>query len=363
MEIHRPVCTAGRTRRKACFRFLLAFVAAYGAVCQPGYAQDCAQCPAGAVPDPPVSTGEWLLTKQVTEVDLLFIAAHKGKSVGDLSQNEVSVQDDNKPPAAILAFRTEQELPLRVAVAIDTSSSVTARFRFEQAAASAFFHQVMTRTGDLGFVMGFENHVRVTQDFVGDPNLLSQGVARLTVGGGTALYDAVRAACQRMVRRQEPDMVARVLVVLSDGQNNAGDVTLERAIDAAQEADVIIYTISTNYRSLFEDSAQRTSVESGNSNLHKLAEQTGGRMFTPKSPGDVANAFVKVGEELRSRYSIAYKPADFTPDGHYRKIKIEARKTGDKLEVRARKGYYARLASSLSTDSSAAENIATLDSQ
>ena len=84
---------------------------------------------------------------------------------------------------------------------------------------------------------------------------------------------------------------------------------------------------------------------SGNSNLHKLAEQTGGRVLLPRSPKDVTKAFAKIGEELRSRYAVSYKPADFTPDGHYRTIKIEARKTGDKLEIRARKGYYARAAS------------------
>src|SRR5207244_385624 len=98
----------------------------------------------------------------------------------------------------------------------------------------------MKRNNDLGFVMGFENHSTVTQDFASDPDLLSQGVEELTIGGGTALYDAVRAACQKLRNRPEQDMVARVLVVLSDGDNNAGEVSLEVAIDAAQEAEVTI---------------------------------------------------------------------------------------------------------------------------
>jgi len=243
-------------------------------------------------------------------------------------------------------------------VAIDTSSSVTSRFRFEQAAASAFFHQAMNRDGDLGFVMGFENHPKLTQDFVGDPDLLSQGVERLTIGGGTALYDAVRAACQKLRNRPEQDVVARVLIVLSDGQNNAGYATLERAIDAAQEAEVTLYAISTNYSS----SAGNVdpSAQEGNSNLRKLAGHTGGRILFPGNPKEVAKAFAKISEELRSRYVVSYKPADFTPDGHYRKIKIDARKRGDKLEIRARKGYYARLASSLSSDSSEARGNETV---
>jgi Ca-activated chloride channel homolog len=274
------------------------------------------------------------------------VAARRGKPVVDLSQNDIAVQDDNKAPAAILGFRIEQELPLRVGVAIDTSSSVTSRFRFEQAAASAFFRQAMNPDGDVGFVMGFENFPTVTQDFVGDPDLLSQGVELLSVGGGTAFYDAVRTACQKL-RRPEQNMVARVLVVLSDGQNDAGEVSLEGAIDAAQEAEVTIYAISTNYPT--SSSVRDSAADQGNSDLRKLAEQTGGRVLFPSDPKAVAKAFAKIGEELRSRYAVSYKPADFKPDGRYRKIKIEARKTGEKLEVHARKGYRARPASSLSS--------------
>ena len=340
MDTQRSVYTLGRTLGRSLF----VLVATFGAICPAAYAQDCAGCATNATLEAP--TGEWLLTKQVNEVNVLFVAAHRGKAVGDLSQNNISVRDDDKP-TAILRFRTELALPLRVGVAIDTSNSVTPRFRFEQDAAGAFFRQAMTQAGDLGFVMGFENHPTVTQDFSGDPDQLSQGVQRLKIGGGTALYDAVLTASQQLRNRPEQDMVARVLVVLSDGQNNAGEVSLERAIDAAQEAEVTIYAISTNYPT----SSPETdfAVDHGNKNLRKLAEQTGGRVLFPGSPKDVAKAFVKIGEELRSRYAVSYKPADFTPDGHYRTIKIEARKTGEKFEIRARKGYYARAASWLSS--------------
>jgi VWFA-related protein len=352
MKTHAPGYTLNRTLIGRCLCLAVAFFTTLDILCPAGQAQDCPQCAASDPPEPPLPTGLWLLTTHVNEVNVLFIAAHKGKSVSDLSRDDISVRDDNKPPAALLGFRTEQELVLRVGVAIDTSSSLTSRFRFEQAAASAFFHQVLTQPGDLGFVMGFENYATVMQDFVGDPNLLSQGVERLKVGGGTALYDAVRTACQKMVHREEHDRVARVLVVLSDGQNNAGEVTLERAIDAAQEADVIIYTISTNYSYPAPGDTGWDYVHAGDNNLRKLAEESGGRMLRPQSPGEVAKAFAKIGEELRSRYSVSYKPASFAPDGHFRRIKIEAHRRGEKFEIRARKGYYARSASSLSADSS-----------
>ena len=349
MGTYRPVGTLERTLSRGGGLWLLfVFFAAFGVSPRQASAQACPQCPTAAVPETPVSTGEWLLTQEVVEVNVLFVALHKGQPLGDLLQDDLFVQDDEKLPRAVLAFRTEHDLPLRVGLVIDTSNSVTSRFRFEQDASSVFLRGVLNRERDLGFVMGFSNHPKITQDFVGDPDLLSQGVAHLTVGGGTALYDAVRTGCQRLVRRREEDVVARVLVVLSDGLNNAGSATLNSAIDAAQEAGVTIYAISTNYHP--ETIGEQGLAETGNATLRKLAEQTGGRLLLPPSPGSVGKAFSKIDQELRSRYSISYKPADFVPDGRYRRIKIEARKTGGNVEIRARKGYYARAASTLSSD-------------
>jgi Ca-activated chloride channel family protein len=326
----------------------LAVVAMFVLTCPAAYAQRCADCATDTPAEDTVPSGEWLLTKQVNEVSVIFVALRNGKAIGGLSQEDISVRDDNMKPTTMLGFRTEQALPLRVGVAIDTSNSVTSRFRFEQDAASAFFHQAVNRGSDLGFVMGFENQPTVMQDFAGDPDLLSKGVYQLKPGGGTALYDAVREACQKLRNHPEQDTVARVLVVLSDGQNNAGGVTLERAIDAAQEAEVTIYAISTNYSKYSTE--RNLAADQGNSVLYKLAEQTGGRVLFPANPKDVTKAFVKIEEELRSRYAVSYKPSGFTPDGHYRTIKIEARKGGEKMVIRARKGYYARAASWLSPD-------------
>jgi len=251
----------------------LALIALLGVNFQPAYAQNCAQCALSAAVDPPVSTSQWTFSKQVSEVNVLFLASRDGKPVGSLSQDDISVQDDGKAPAAILGFRNEQELPLRIGMLIDTSSSVTSRFRFEQAAASLFLRQALQREDDFAFVMGFENHPLLTQDFVHDANLLSQGVERLHPDGGTALYDAVSTACQKMQHQPEQGMVARVLVILSDGQNNSGQVSLERAIDAAQRAEVVIYAISTNYGT--SNSGVDPGAALGNNNLHKLAEGTG----------------------------------------------------------------------------------------
>ncbi len=247
MERHRPLCEFGPTSvHKRNLWPLFALIALSGMLSRPAASQDCVQCATGAAPKETASASEWVWTKHVNEVNVLFVAAHKGKLIRDLSQNDISVRDDDKPPAAIVGFRTELELPLRVGMVIDTSSSVTTRFQFEQAAASIFLRQTV-RPDDLGFVSGFSDHPTLTQDFVADRDLLSQGVERLVIGGGTALYDAVRDGCHKLKQRPEQGTVARVLVVLSDGQNNAGKLHLSDAIESAQQAEVSVYAISTNY--------------------------------------------------------------------------------------------------------------------
>jgi len=320
---------------------LFVFVAVVMLSLRPGFAQNCDQCATVPAVDSEISTSQWTFAKQVTEVNLVFLASRSGNGVPGLSKDDIAIQDDGKAPAAIVGFRNEQELPLRIAMLIDVSSSVTSRFRFEQAAAGIFLHEALQREDDLAFVMGFENHPILIQDFVHDPNLLSQGIYRLHPDGGTALYDAVRTACEKLQLRSQDGVVARVLVVLTDGQNDAGKATLEDAVDAAQQAEVTIYAISTNYSTSNLGTAENSSGEWGNNNLRRLAEQTGGRLLTPSDPKGMTKAFAKISEELRTRYSVSYTPADFITDGHYRKIKIEVRKAGQKVHIRARKGYYA----------------------
>lgn len=308
--------------------------------------QACGGCEiAEALPSNPVSSSEWSFTKEVNEVNLLFVATHNGRVIDDLTQSDITVLDDKKPPAAILGFRSERELPLRVGLVIDTSSSVESRFRFEQSAASAFLFQTLRSKDDRAFVMGFSNDPQLTQDFTGDSESLSQGVQRLAIGGGTALYDAVAAGCEKLMTTPEQNVVARVLVVLSDGQNNAGKIDLNAAIAIAQQAQVTIYAVSTNYHYTWDYNNEDWSATEGNNNLRRLAEQTGGRIMTPPDVKSVGKAFAKVAQDLRSRYAISYRPADFKADGHYRKISIAGHRPGEKLQIRTRKGYYAKVIS------------------
>src|ERR1700680_4635824 len=272
------------------------------------------------------------LHARVNEVNVLFIATDKhGKFVRDLNQNDFSILDDHKPPQAILNFRRETDLPLHMGLLIDVSGSVNSRFDFEQGAATSFLEHTLRAGFDKAFVVGFNTHSQMAQDFTDNVQLLSAGVRRLHDGGGTALYDAVYRACKEKFLKDRPDRpVRKAIVIVSDGEDNQSEFSKAQAIEMAQRAEVIIYAISTDDSGL---------VMRGDKVLEQLAEATGGRAFFPFKMKDITHSFAAIEDELRSQYVVSYKPANFDADGRYRSIKISSLKKD--LQVRARKGYYA----------------------
>ena len=289
------------------------------------------EAPAAAPDDPPLET----IHKNVDEVNVVFTVTDKhGHFVKDLQQNDFQVIDDNKPATKIIDFARETNLPLRVGLLIDASNSIRDRFRFEQDAAIEFLNQIVRPRFDKAFVLGFDTTAEVTADFSDNDEVLSKGVRMLRPGGGTALYDAVYYASRdKLLKNQEKEGIPtrRAIILLSDGDDNQSRVTREEAIEMAQRAEVVIYTISTNVSGV---------KMKGDKVLERMAEMTGGRAFFPFKIEDVANAFSEIQDELRSQYLLAYKPADFVSDGKYRSIDILA-ENHKNLHVRSRKGYYA----------------------
>jgi Ca-activated chloride channel homolog len=272
------------------------------------------------------------LHARVNEVNVLFIATDKhGKFVRDLNQNDFSILDDHKPPQAILNFRRETDLPLHMGLLIDVSGSVNGRFDFEQGAATSFLEHTLRVGFDKAFIVGFNTHSQMAQDFTDNVQLLSAGVRRLHDGGGTALYDAVYRACKEKFLKDRPDRpVRKAIVIVSDGEDNQSEFSKAQAIEMAQRAEVIIYAISTDDSGL---------VMRGDKVLEQLAEATGGRAFFPFKMKDITHSFAAIEDELRSQYVVSYKPANFDADGRYRSIEISSLKKD--LQVRARKGYFA----------------------
>ena len=275
------------------------------------------------------------IVKQVDEVNVVFTVTDKrGKFVNDLKKDDFKVVDDNKPALSIRSFRTETNLPLRVGLLIDASNSIRDRFKFEQEAAIEFLNQIIRQKYDQAFVLGFDTTPEVTQNFTDNTEALSKGVRMLRPGGGTALYDAIYYACRDEIMSKDKGNLEtrRAIILLSDGDDNQSRVSREEAVEVAQKAEVIIYTISTNTSGM---------KLKGDKVLEHFAEETGGRAFFPFKIQDVSDAFSQIQDELRSQYAISYKPAELQSNGKYHSIAILA--DNKKYKVRSRKGYYAPL--------------------
>ncbi|HKD83862.1 MAG TPA: VWA domain-containing protein [Terriglobales bacterium] len=274
------------------------------------------------------------IVKQVDEVNVVFnVTDKRGKFVNDLKKDDFQVIDDNKPAQSIRSFRSETNLPLRVGLLVDASNSIRDRFKFEQEAAIEFLNQIIHQQ-DQAFVLGFDTTPEVTQNFTNNTEALSKGVRMLRPGGGTAMYDAIYYACRDEIMAKDKSNIEtrRAIILLSDGEDNQSRVSREEAVEMAQKAEVIIYTISTN------SSGMRLK---GDKVLEHFAEETGGRAFFPFKVQDVSDAFLQIQDELRSQYAVSYKPADLQPNGKYHAIQILA--DNKKYKVRSRKGYYAPL--------------------
>ena len=267
---------------------------------------------------------------RVDRVPVLFSALDgKDRFITDLTRNEIAVYD-NKKRQEIIDFARETDLPLRIALLIDTSNSIRDRFQFEQAAAIEFLQTVLRPNRDRAFLLAFDTNVEVVQDFTDDVEKLRTGIESLRAGGGTAFYDAIYHAVRDKLMKAEPEgSVRRTIVVLSDGEDNQSRVTREETLEMAQKAEVTIYAIGTNITRI---------RKRGDKVLKRFAEETGGRLFMPFKLTDLTSSFRQIGHELRSQYVVLFRPN--TPrDGAFHTIKVVARRRG--VTVRARKGYYA----------------------
>ncbi len=292
--------------------------------------------------------------REVTLVDVLFtVLNRRNKLVPDLDKIDFKVLDEGKPQE-IRFFSKQTDLPLRIGILMDTSNSIRDRLKFEQDASVNFLFSVLRRNKDEAFVMTFDDEPQIIQAFTSDTGALRDEITRTRAGGGTAIYDAIYDACVKQLNHpprppgDQPDVVRRVMILISDGEDNLSTHTRSEAIEMAQRTSVVIYTISTSTQwiSLSETNPSKTSdrkyhLTEGDKILQDLSEETGGRAFFPYHVDDLDQSFQDIGDELRNQYSIAYLPANYVLDGRYHKIRIEV-PDHKGYQVRARRGYFAR---------------------
>jgi len=268
---------------------------------------------------------------ETDEVNLIFtVTDKKGHFITGLQQQNFGLLDDGRPPISVVQFTQQTNLPLRVGVLLDTSSSIRQRFQFEQDSAIEFFLQVL-HLNDRAFVEGFDVQTDLAQDFTNNVDLLNQGIRKLRPGGGTALFDALYKSCRdQMLTLRETGSVRKALILVSDGEDNYSRAEESDAIKMCQRAETIVYSISTNVS---------PTKDKGDDVLKAISDATGGQAFYPVRIEDVAIGFRNIEQELRSQYSLVYRPANFRQDGAFRTIYLHA--IDPRFQVRARKGYFA----------------------
>jgi Ca-activated chloride channel homolog len=266
---------------------------------------------------------------EVALVNVVFTVTNiNGVPISGLKAKDFQILED-KHPQNIDYFSElgkETDVPMTIALLVDTSASVKDKLDFEKTTAAEFFTEVLRPKKDLALIMQFDSDVNLVQDFTQDRSILIKALKSLEAGNNTSLYDAIYLAAEDKLKKE---IGRKVMVVISDGEDNGSKIRKEEAIEVAQRNDVVIYGIGVQ-------SEEKTNFGV----LKSFAKETGGSFFSPHvSLGEIKSAFQSIGRELQGQYSIGYVSTNKKRDGSYRAISLRC-KTGD-ARIRVRKGYYA----------------------
>jgi Ca-activated chloride channel family protein len=250
--------------------------------------------------------------------------------ITNLARDDFSIYEDGQKQE-IKNFARETNLPLTIAMLIDTSDSVAPKLKFEQEAAISFFQSIL-REKDRAMLVEFDSGVTLLQDFTSDPNKLARQIRKLRAAGGTALYDAIYMACDEKLIRETG---RKAIVILSDGDDESSNASYQQALEMAIRAESTVFAISVSKGGFFGVEGSKE----GDTVLKDMARETGGKPFFPFKLDELDDAFRQINQELRSQYNIGYYSTNTRRDGSYRKIEIRVSEKG--LKLNHRKGYYA----------------------
>ena len=290
-----------------------------------------------AKPATPTTQEEITTTSQTIKSNVylvnvpLTVTDKKNRLVIMMTKDDFSLTEDGKPQS-IQYFSRETDLALRIGLLIDTSGSIRDRLRFEQQAATDFLSDTIRRGKDQAFVVGFDSESKIVQDYTDNVERLAAAIRGLQAGGVTSLFDAIFYACKEKLLFFPPPepYLRRMIIVVSDGEDNRSEHTREEALAMAQRAEVTVFAISTN----------RTGAEQrGDKTLRRLAEETGGRAFFPFEANDLAEDFRAIGRDLRTQFLLSYTSSNTARDGTFRNISISP--VNKNMHVRAKSGYFA----------------------
>ncbi len=301
-----------------------------------------------AIPGPRQSSGLPGQTIKASSVVVNVYAIAEGRHgrlVRDLSKDDFELTDEGQPQK-IEHFSQETNVPLNLGIAIDTSVSQSQLLGTEQQAAKKFVRAVL-HGDDQAFVMNFDVDAKLLRDFTSAPADLAQAIDSAEINttgrsiladasskptGGTHLYDAVYLASNELMKSR---VGRKVLVLVTDGEDQGSKENLQDATESAEKADVIVYSILVNDPEFYELMGM---TYHGGTSVRRLARDTGGSTIRVKSVDQIGDAFNQIALELRSQYRLGYSPANLRHDGSFRRIQVKVR--GHNYTVRARAGYY-----------------------
>lgn len=275
-----------------------------------------------------------LSTDRAPVTVVLFALDREKHSIADLKPDQLTILDNKQPVRSVISLRKGSELPLRVGFLIDASNSQRRSELYKSAVLAGwdFLKQVLEGPDNKVFVEKITEKYEAS-DFMNMAQFQSYGL-HAAPEGGTALYDGIAFACDSRMGTDEPPASRRVLIVLSDGDDNLSHISRDTAIAKALEAGVVIFSVSTED----ESSAPYSGGEKGYSTLEHLAEETGGEAFAHLSRKKVEQSFTKISEAINSMYFVTFEPVNASEKGMHR---IELKASGkDKIRFRAPKGYY-----------------------
>jgi len=303
--------------------------------------------PAGAASQENLPSSGQTLRVTTDVVSVYAVVRDKKRPVTNLAREDFELTEDNVPQD-IRYFSQETDTPLTMGILIDTSPSQRRVLDIEQEEAKTFIRQVV-RPKDLAFILHFDLDVELLQDFTSSHSLLARAIDSTEINGGgqgpmpgpfpgpgvggTHLHDAVYLASRELLKGE---VGRKVIIMLTDGEDQGSKVKLDQAVEAAQKSDIIIYSVAITDRAFYW--GQMAGFR-GDSTLKRYSDETGGRVIEVTRAKDTAQAFQEIAEELRTQYLLGYTPKNNRHDGSFRKIRVKVR--GRDYKVQARRGYYA----------------------
>jgi Ca-activated chloride channel family protein len=254
--------------------------------------------------------------------------------VTDLQANDFEVYEDGVQQEVTLF--TRGNLPIALALLIDTSASMETRLATAQEAAGGFARKL--RPQDLAEVIDFDNRVNILQPFTSKVSDLEQAIRRTSAGGSTSMYNAIYIALKdlRKVVASSVDEIRRqAIIVLSDGEDTSSLLPFEEVLDLAKRSETAIYTIGLRGG----NGPDARGFKEAEFVLKQFAQQTGGRAFFPLQIGDLANVYGQISEELSSQYTVAYSSRNTRRDGTWRRIVVRVNRPD--VTARTKLGYFA----------------------